>query len=90
MRWAFWRRREELDCHEVARVLQAYLDQELDRGLAREVADHLDDCHRCGMEAETYRRLKASLSNLRQPVDPESVERLRRFVDDLTQRADTP
>lgn len=81
------RARDELNCHDVARVMQTYLDGELDHPTARKVAAHLDDCHRCGLEASTYRELKRRLSRLGGPVDPQAVERLRAFVNDLTERA---
>lgn len=87
-----WRRDEpepdRLDCHEVARVLQNYLDEELDRQTARRVADHLEDCHRCGLEAETYRELKQRLSRFSGQVEPEAVERLRDFVEELSEGAE--
>ncbi len=82
----YWRRRrvDGLDCREVARVLQTYLDRELDEHTSRKVSHHLEDCRRCGLEASTYRELKKRLSDMRRPVDPEVVERLRDFVDKLT------
>lgn len=85
-----WRRDdpEQLDCHEVARVMQNYLDGELDEPTARKVASHLDDCHRCGLEAETYEELKRRLSRFSGQVEPEAVDRLREFVDELTESAD--
>ncbi len=86
MMWMFWRRRrrdDALDCGQVARVLQSYLDDELTVTTAREVADHLEQCRRCGMEADTYRDLKQRLSRFADPVDQVAVERLRRFVDEL-------
>jgi anti-sigma factor RsiW len=45
----------------VARVLQAYLDGEIDEATARLVSAHLDACRRCGMKAETYRSIKESI-----------------------------
>ncbi len=85
-----WRRDEpeQLDCHEVARNLQQHLDDELDQATARQVAAHLDDCRRCGLEAETYRQLKQRLSRFSGQVEPQAVERLRAFVDELTDHAD--
>ncbi|MBW3562582.1 MAG: zf-HC2 domain-containing protein [Actinobacteria bacterium] len=68
--------------------MQHYLDGELDRSTARKVASHLDDCRRCGLEAETYEELKRRLSRFSGQVEPEAVERLREFVDELTEGAD--
>lgn len=46
----------------VTRVLQAYLDGEVDHDTARRVGAHLDVCRRCGMKADTYRAIKSSLA----------------------------
>jgi len=54
------------DCHEVAEVIQAFLDDEADELAARRVARHLKHCRRCGMEAATYLEIKRSL----QPPQP--------------------
>jgi anti-sigma factor (TIGR02949 family) len=69
------------DCHEVGRVLQAYLDGEVDEATARRVAPHLDACRRCGLEAEVYENIKTALASHAPRVDPATIERLRRFGD---------
>lgn len=75
-----WRRTPRpMTCHEVAAVLQAFLDDETDEVAARRVADHLHDCVRCGMEAATYERIKQSVGRGRLPLDPSTIARLRRF-----------
>lgn len=86
-----WRREGppgDIDCRQVARVLQTHLDGELDRATARRVAAHLEDCRRCGMEAATYRELKRRLADASEPVDPAAVARLRAFVDGLSEPTD--
>jgi anti-sigma factor RsiW len=83
-RW-FRRRRDELRCQEVANVLQSHIDGELDQATAEKVSTHLDACLRCGMAASTYRELKSKLARLSDPVDVDAVERLRAFVDELTE-----
>jgi anti-sigma factor RsiW len=75
-----------LSCHQVGEVLQTYLDDELDAAAARKVAAHLEDCRRCGMEADVYEALKASLQ--RGPIGQaaladEPVARLRAFGERL-------
>ena len=60
-----------LSCHEVARTLQAYLDDESDPALRARMAEHLDECVRCGLEADVYRRIKSSLAGHQRPLDPE-------------------
>lgn len=42
-------------------VLQGYVDGEVDESMARHVSGHLERCRRCGMEAETYRSIKAAI-----------------------------
>ncbi|MGC8472892.1 MAG: anti-sigma factor family protein [Candidatus Dormibacteria bacterium] len=62
------------------RILQAYLDGELDADRAAMVTAHLaEDFHRCGLEAEAYRAIKAALAKQGPTVDPATLERLRRF-----------
>jgi len=67
-------------CAEVARVLQRYLDGEVDARTLGLVSAHLEDCRRCGLEAETYTALKQAIRRSGDPP-PEPVERLRRFAD---------
>ncbi|HZD65095.1 MAG TPA: zf-HC2 domain-containing protein [Acidimicrobiales bacterium] len=64
-------------CMEVARVLQSYLDREVDEVTARRIAVHLETCRRCGLEATTYRAIKASLARRAGPMDPDLLGRLR-------------
>ncbi len=72
-----------LDCHAVGELLQLYLDGQIDAERARWIGDHLDDCLRCGLESETYERIKAALAARRPEVPVESVARLREFGDRL-------
>ncbi len=74
--------RTQLSCHQVGKVLQTYLDNELDADARQKVASHLDDCRRCGLEADTYEALKESLQ--RSPIlDEGPVARLRDFGERL-------
>lgn len=69
----------QMSCAQVGEILQHYLDGELDDERARRLAHHLEDCRRCGLEAETYERIKASLVGRRAPVPADSLARLREF-----------
>ncbi|MGK5448618.1 anti-sigma factor family protein [Streptomyces radiopugnans] len=71
-----------MNCLQVARVLQAYLDGETDEITARRVAAHLEDCRRCGLEASVYREIKSALARHEQP-DAGAVHRLRVFGEAL-------
>ncbi len=85
-RWPAVRLGEPLSCPEVGRLLQRYLDDELtDDAEVQMLSEHLDECRRCGLEADTYRKIKAGLALRRTPVPPESVERLREFGERLAQ-----
>ncbi len=71
------------DCNRVRKVLQAYLDGELDDRHVGMVAAHLEHCERCGIEAELYQRVRDSLQELRQAPDPAALSRLRAFADSV-------
>ncbi|MGK2958531.1 MAG: anti-sigma factor family protein [Acidimicrobiales bacterium] len=75
--------RKQMSCHQVGQVLQSYLDNELDDDAVRKVAAHLEDCRRCGLEAETYEALKASLQRGPVGLADEPVTRLRAFGERL-------
>ncbi|MEX2549335.1 MAG: zf-HC2 domain-containing protein [Nitriliruptoraceae bacterium] len=68
------------DCERVRKVLQSYLDGELDERHARTVAAHLEHCDRCDIERDVYEQVKSSLQDLRQPPDPEALARLQSFA----------
>ena len=78
-RWAGRPGGGPLNCHQVSELLQSFLDGEIDAVRADRIAAHLDDCRRCGLEAETYEHIKSSLAARRPEVPDESVERLRAF-----------
>ncbi len=71
-------------CHRVARVLQGYLDGEIDPSTATLVSEHLEECRRCGLEASTYAAIKTVIaaSDAARPatVDPAVVRRLDEFA----------
>jgi len=69
----------KMNCMQVGRNLQSYLDGHIDDLTARRIARHLEDCRRCGMEESAYRELKASLARRAEPVDAEPLDRLRAF-----------
>lgn len=77
-RWP--RRRRAMNCHEVGKWLQHYLDGVLDEPRSARLAMHLDECRRCGLEAETYERIKLSLAGERPQVSADSLQRLRQFA----------
>ena len=79
-RWPTVGSDEHFSCGEVGRLLQRFLDHELVDGAAVDaIARHLDDCDRCGLEAETYQKIKDALAQRRPDLPPETVARLREF-----------
>lgn len=83
MGWLRRRREAPLDCREVARVLESYLDAELDDAMAARMAEHLEQCRRCGLEATTYLEIRRCLTGRTPALTDESVARLRGFADRL-------
>ncbi len=77
-----------MDCHQVGLLLQHYLDGHIDADRARRIEAHLEECRRCGMEADVYERIKATLAAHRPEVPTESVDRLREFGERLARGAD--
>lgn len=69
----------QLDCHAVGELLQQYLDHEIDDERGRLISAHLEDCRRCGLEADTYEHIKETLAAQRADVPQDSVDRLRDF-----------
>jgi anti-sigma factor (TIGR02949 family) len=77
---------DALSCPEVGRMLQTFLDDELSDDVEIELlSEHLDECKRCGLEADTYQKIKDALASRRTPVPPETVERLREFGERLAE-----
>lgn len=81
-------KRKQLTCREVGRVLQAHLDGELELAEAQAVADHLNGCRGCGMEADVYAEIKAALCRQADELPPDALARLRRFGAQLTAEGD--
>ena len=77
-----WAKRP-LTCPEVGRLVQRYLDGEINEVKAQRISRHLDDCRRCGLKAETYSAIKQSLRRQRTDVPADVIERLRVFCQQL-------
>lgn len=82
-----WRRHRVADrpftCREVGKLLQRYLDGETDEHTLAKIAEHLEDCHRCGLETRIYREIKASLARQAPRLPDSTLQRLRRFGEHL-------
>lgn len=85
-----WRRHRQprpMSCADVAALVQHYLDGELGHPRSLLLARHLDDCRRCGLDADTYRDIKAALAATRAPVPAETLDRLRQFATNIADHA---
>lgn len=69
-------------CLRTSRALQRYLDGEADDLTAARVAAHLEECRRCGLQAQTYRAIKRALRGSGN-VDELALHRLRAFSGSL-------
>ena len=72
------------DCGQVEAVLQAYVDGELGPEDGERVAQHLEHCDRCDIEASTVDRVIQAIRRQRPDLEADALDRLGRFVDDLT------
>jgi len=76
-------------CREASRLIQSVLDGQTDTDTHARVLRHLDACKRCGLEAETYRAIMASLATqYAEPVNPQAVADLVDFGRNLTEEAE--
>ncbi len=75
-----------LGCRQALRVIQSYVDGELDDATTHRLAAHLEDCRRCGLRATTYRAIKEALAHHEHP-SWDSVARLQAFGERLSQAA---
>ena len=86
-RWPEVRTGEKLSCTEVGLLVQRYLDGELESEAEIDaLAAHLGECRRCGVEAETYQKIKDALGDRSVEAPQDSVDRLRQFGANLLER----
>jgi len=77
-----------MDCHEVSRRLNAYLDGELLSQAGEEVRDHLAACARCAAEFEQMKQLNHALDALQGMVPPAYFpSRLRQLASSRQRKA---
>jgi anti-sigma factor RsiW len=75
-----------MHCLRTVRVLQSYLDGETDEFTAHRVAEHLQECRRCGWQACTYRAIKRAVRAGTGDVDELALRRLHAFHQALANR----
>jgi hypothetical protein len=74
-------------CVKVARVLQQYLDGDLDDAARAKVAGHLAVCRRCGLDEQAFREIKDALARRGSELPDAPIDRLRAFAGELSGRA---
>ena len=79
-----------LSCRKVGKVLQTHLDGELDVERRRKVAAHLEECERCGLEADVLEGVRAALRSRRERLPAATAAALREFSDRLVNGEDQP
>ena len=71
-------------CCELGKVLQSYLDRDLEPDFADKITVHLEDCRKCGLDLDAYQRIKDSLAAKLPEVDTEAIAHLRQFGNELS------
>ena len=66
-------------CLRTSRTLQRYLDGEADDLTAARVAEHLEACRRCGLQARAYQAIKEALRSGSRDADDLALRRLHAF-----------
>ena len=70
---------QPMSCAEVGTLVHEYLDGVLDPKRSARLKAHIEDCRRCGLEVETYERIKQTLATRRGTVEADSLARLKAF-----------
>jgi anti-sigma factor RsiW len=76
-------------CLRTSRALQRYLDGEADDLTAARVAEHLEECRRCGLQARIYQAIKEALRSGSRDVDDLALRRLHAFSRSLADTDDS-
>ena len=80
---------KKVNCTEVARRLQAYLDGELEEDWRERVQAHLEDCKYCGVDEAAFTAIKMELSTLSAPPESDALARLRDFSTRIAEEANS-
>jgi len=83
MRRLLDRLRGSMSCGDVLKVIQSYIDGEIDADTARKVAAHLDQCNPCADEERIYEQIKMSLARRRRHVDMDVLNQLMSYGERL-------
>ncbi len=70
-----------LNCRQVRRVINQFLDGELPSARHHLVIDHLEVCDMCGIEATKIEAVLMGLRTLQSSIDPAVATRLDSFAE---------
>lgn len=76
-------RNRGLSCQQVEQVMQQYLDGELAPEETPKVLEHLEACKDCGLEADLYTRIKATLHLHQETPSDDSMANVRALAAEL-------
>lgn len=76
-----------MSCLEAARLIDGYIDGEIDEATCAKIVYHLEICRECGMEAELYMQIKIAVGRHRTSVSAESLAKLREYARGLVGEA---
>ncbi len=79
-----------MSCRKVGKILQSQLDGELDDNRREQVAAHLAECERCGLEAEVLEGVRLALRRRRKRLPVATASALRDFSNRLIHDEDPP
>jgi len=74
-----------LGCRRVHKLLQAFLDGEVEPRRAESVTAHLERCSRCHVEADVLTRVIEAIQRLRPDLDLAAYTRLIAAVEAMTE-----
>ncbi len=79
--------RPGMSCKKMMKVIQSYLDGEVDEKVARKVAKHLNACVDCDEESTVFKNIKKSLANKPEHISPEILSSLTEFTKNIASKA---
>ena len=80
---------KKVNCTEVARRLQTYLDGELEDDWRERVQAHLEECKCCVVDEAAFSAIKMELSTLTAPPESDALARLRDFSARIAEEANS-
>lgn len=80
-------RAKSYDCKQVGKLLQEYLDDQLNEAVRAKMQTHLMMCADCGLEYTTFLQLKHALADRRNALPEDAIRRLQQFSTKLAEQS---